>query len=94
MTFTASNLAGASHQSVARLTRRRATTSATGSTLPAAQRQDFQQGRGFLSLLERGHILQDRFGFSVLGDDRRLAPLSKVCQDLGGVGLEVADRLA
>lgn len=58
-----------------------------------AQRQDLQKRQRFLGLLERGNVLQDRFGFTVLCNDQRLPVFGKVCQNLGGIGFEIADRL-
>jgi len=58
-----------------------------------AQREDFQQRQCFLSLFERGHVLQDGLGLTVLGDDQGLALLCEVPQNLGSVRFEVADRL-
>lgn len=80
------------------LARKRATTSATGLTLPAAtsliaKDEDPQQSQGFLGFLKRGHVLQHGFGFTILGDDPWLSLLREARQNLGGVGLEVADRL-
>lgn len=55
-----------------------------------AQREDFQQRQRVLRLLERGHVLQDSLGFTILGDYQRFTLLGEVCQNLGSVGLEVA----
>ena len=57
-----------------------------------AQCEDFQHGQGFLGFLEGGHILQDRLGLTVLGDDQGLTLFRQVGQDLSGARLEVADR--
>lgn len=58
-----------------------------------AQRKDLQQGQCFLGLFARGDILQDRLRLTVLGDDHRFPLLCEAGQNLGSIGLEVADRL-
>jgi len=65
---------------------------ASGQTL-IAQGQNLQQSQGFLSLFDGRYILKDGLGLSVLSDHQWLSLLTKVFQYLGGVGLEVADRL-
>lgn len=49
------------------------------------QREDLQQGQGFLSFLEARHILKHRLGLAVLGDDQRLVAFGEFRQDLRSV---------
>lgn len=57
-----------------------------------AKREQLQQCQGFLSLLERHHVLQHRFRFAVLSDDDRLPCISDIRQHLGSIGHYIIDR--
>ena len=61
--------------------------------LAIAQRQDLQQGQGFLRLLVGSDVLKHRLRFPVLRDDQGFAGFDEVREDLGGIGLQIADRL-
>ena len=51
------------------------------------------EGQRLLGLLVAGHVLQYGAGLAVLGDDQWLAVFGQLRQYLGGIGLEIGDRL-
>ena len=61
--------------------------------LALAHGQNFQQGQRLLGLFVAGHVLQYGAGLAVLGDDQWLAVFGQLRQYLGGIGLEIGDRL-
>src|SRR5688572_23266714 len=61
--------------------------------LTVAEREHLQQRERFLRLLVGSDVLHDRLGFTVLRDDERFAVLGEVANHVGGVRLEIGDRL-
>ena len=64
-----------------------------GFDLTVAQRQHLEKGHALLHPLVAGDVLHDGLGFAVLGDDQRLRPVPERADDLGGVSLQVTNRL-
>jgi len=61
--------------------------------LAVTESQDFQKRQGALRLLIALNVLDNNFGFTVLGDNQRLPLFAQVPHDFCGMGLKITDRL-